>query len=289
MITKIFNNRYYYEKQINFLLTKINTCFKIYNKKPKLAIITIDNFYSTNLYVKNKIKSCFKTNTENIIFKLSTRTTTNTLIKLNKFINNDKNINGIIIQLPLPQKLIKKKIYLSINEKKDIDLINPKNIGKYITGYKKNITPCTVKAIQQILKYKKINTKGLKACIVGFSNIIGKPLSQLLYSLGITTTIINKTNNNFKKQIKYTDIIIIAIGKKHLNEYELPYGGFIIDIGINKYKNIITIGDININNNNNKNITYITPVPNGIGLLTISNLLLNNFKLFLLQNKIKLN
>ncbi|HIH2763198.1 MAG TPA: tetrahydrofolate dehydrogenase/cyclohydrolase catalytic domain-containing protein [Candidatus Azoamicus sp.] len=288
MITKIFNNKHYYEKQIKILSNKINTCIKIYNKKPKLTIITIDNYFSTNLYIKNKIKSCIKTHTNNIIFKSSKSIKTHTLIKIIKFINIDKNINGIIIQLPLPNNLIKKNIFLSINEKKDIDLINPKSIGKYITGYKKNILPCTINAIKQVLTYTKIKTLGAKACIIGFSNIIGKPLTYLLYSMGITITIINKHDNNFKKIIKNNDIIIIAIGKKkHIKQSELSYGGIIIDVGINKYKNTLTVGDIDIKKKN-QNSCYITPVPNGIGLLTIFNLLSNNFKLFLFQNKIKL-
>lgn len=288
MITKIFNNKHYYEKQIKILSDNINTCIKIYNKKPQLTIITIDNYFSTNLYIKNKIKSCIKTHTENIIFKTSKNIKTSTLIKIITCINNDKNINGIILQLPLPKNLIKKKIFLSIKEKKDIDLINPNNIGKYITGYKKNIIPCTVNAIKQVLIYTKIKTKGLKACIIGFSDIVGKPLVYLLYSMGITTTIINQNDNKFKTMIRNNDIIIIAIGKeKHIKQTELPYGGLIIDVGINKYKNKLIIGDINVCKKN-KNTRYITPVPNGIGLLTILNLLINNFKLFLFQNKIKL-
>ncbi|HIH2762236.1 MAG TPA: tetrahydrofolate dehydrogenase/cyclohydrolase catalytic domain-containing protein [Candidatus Azoamicus sp.] len=109
MITKIFNNKHYYEKQIKLLSHNITTCIKIYNKKPKLTIITIDNYFSTNLYIKNKIKSCIKTKTENIIFKLSKSIKTKTIIKIINIINDDTNINGIIIQLPLPKKLIKKK------------------------------------------------------------------------------------------------------------------------------------------------------------------------------------
>ncbi|HIH2762567.1 MAG TPA: tetrahydrofolate dehydrogenase/cyclohydrolase catalytic domain-containing protein [Candidatus Azoamicus sp. MARI] len=288
MITKIFNNKHYYEKQIKLLSHNITTCIKIYNKKPKLTIITIDNYFSTNLYIKNKIKSCNITNTENIIFKLSNSIKTNTIIQIINIINKDKNINGIIIQLPLPNKLKKKYIFLSINKKKDIDLLNPKNIGQYINGYEKNIIPCTVNAVKQTLIYLKIKTKGLNACIIGFSNIVGKPLIYQLYSMGITPTIINQHNKQFKKLIKYNDIIIIALGKKkYVKQNELPIGGLAIDIGINNYKNKLTIGDIELKKNN-KQLSYITPVPNGIGLLTTLNLLLNNFKLFLFQNKIKL-
>ncbi|HIH2762237.1 MAG TPA: Rossmann-fold NAD(P)-binding domain-containing protein [Candidatus Azoamicus sp.] len=165
--------------------------------------------------------------------------------------------------------------------------MNPKNLGKYVTGYKKHIIPCTIKAIKQIIEYIKIKTKGIKACIIGFSNIVGKPLIFQLYSMGITITIINKNDINFKKIIKHNDMLIIAIGKKHIKQNELPYGAIIIDVGINNYKNKLTTGDINLNKKNN-NISHITPVPNGIGLLTTLNLLLNNFKLFLFQNKIKL-
>lgn len=287
MITKIFNSKYYYEKKIKSLSNNIKTCIKIYNKKPKLAIITIDNYFSTNLYIKNKIKSCIKTHTENIIFKLSKTTKICTILKIIKIVNNDENINGVITQLPLPKKLSKKKIFSSIKKTKDLDLINPENMGKYITGYKNFTIPCTIKAIKQILKHMKIKTKGINACIVGFSNIIGKPLTHLLYDKGLTLTIINKYNKDFKTIIKKQDIIITAIGKNYIEENELPAGSIAIDIGINKYKKKLVTGDIKIKKNNNKT-SYITPVPNGLGLLTILNLISNNFNLFLFQNKINL-
>lgn len=288
MITKSFNTKYYYEKKIKILSNNIKTCIKLYNKKPKLAIITIDNYFSTNLYVKNKIKSCIKTKTENVLFKISKSVKTTTIITIIKIINADKDINGLITQLPLPQKLSKEKIFSSIKKSKDIDLINPQNIGEYITGYKKTIEPCTINAIKQIINKIKIKTKGINVCIIGFSNIIGKPLTHLLYSKGMNITIINKHNNEFKKLIKKNDIIITAIGKKnYIKENEISYGGIIIDIGINKYKNKLITGDVKINKKN-KNSSYITPVPNGLGNLTVLNLLLNNFKLFLFQNKFKL-
>lgn len=288
MITKSFNNKLYYEKKIKILSCNIKTCIKLYNKKPKLAIITIDNYFSTNLYIKNKIKACMKTQTDQVLFKLSKSAKTSTIIKIIKIINTDKNINGIITQLPFPKKISKEKIFSSIDKSKDIDLINPKNIGEYITGYKKIITPCTINAIRQIINHIKINTKGINVCIIGFSNIIGKPLTHFLYSKGISITIINKNNKDYKKIIKNNDIIITAIGKKnYIKENEMPYGGIIIDIGINKYKNKLITGDIKINKKNT-HASYITPVPNGLGLLTVLNLLSNNFKLFLFQNKIKL-
>lgn len=289
MITKIINCKHYYKIQIKNLLKNINKCLVLYNKKPKLTIITLDNYFATNLYIKNKIKSCIITNTEYLIFKTSKNIKTLTLIKIIKIINKDKDINSIIIQLPLPKNIFKKNIFLAINTKKDIDFINPKNLGYYISGYKKKIYPCTPKAIENIIEFKKIKTKGLKICLLGFSNIIGKPITYTFSQKGMILTITNKNDNEFKKSIKNSDIIITALGKKkHIEHTNLPYGGMIIDVGINKTIENLIIGDVNIKKKINR-ISYITSVPNGVGLLTILNLLKNNYNLFLFQNKFSLN
>lgn len=283
MITKIFNAKNYYNLIITELLKKSKKIYTEYNKLPHLAILVIGNNFSKNLYIKNKITACLKTSIKFIIFKFTQNIKHLSIILLIKILNNNTLINAIIIQMPIAAKF-KKSMFNKITIKKDIDMLNPQTFGSYILNHKKNINSCTSLSILKILKISKIKIKGLIIAIFGFSNIVGKPITFDLFSKGATVISINKNTKNITNIIKNADIIIVAVGKiNFLSIYKIAPGAVIIDVGINNLKENIITGDLKTYNFLNKT-SYITPVPGGIGPLTIVELLNKVIKIFKKQN-----
>ncbi len=285
MITRDFNGNFYYKKELLKLSRKILNNVKIFKKKPYLSVFLFNNSFTDNLYLKKKIIACKKVFIGYIVFKFSNTVKIKTIVNLIKILNNDIYINGMLIQKPIPIKLNKGMLFNFIDKKKDVDLSNLLNFGNYITGYSNKVISCTIKAVLYFLCRLKLNFKGLKALIFGFSNTIGKPLSYELASRGMTIIVINKNDNDFIKLSKCADIIISAVGVPNfLLDKHMSFGSIIIDIGINKNANKV-IGDINTSNIYGK-INWITPVPGGIGPLTVLHLLVNILDLYLCQNKI---
>lgn len=283
MITKIFNGNLFLKKYIIYLNKKSKNFNKKYNKYPQLAILIINNNFSTNLYIKNKINNFIKINIKTLIFKFSKNIKIKTIKIIINIINFDKYITAIILQLPFPKKLNKKNIINKIKKIKDIDMLTKANISSYITTYKSKFYTCTVNAIAIFINNLKINLNGKKITIFGFSNIVGKPLLFYFFSKGATVTSINKLDNKYNFIIKNTDILISAAGKYNLinNEY-IPFGCIILDIGINKLNNNIILGDLNTHIFTTKS-KYITPVPGGIGAITTLSLIKKIITLSYLQ------
>ena len=197
--------------------------------------------------------------------------------------NHDFNINSILIQVPLIHKLNKLVLFNSINFLKDIDLLNTFNFGKYVSDYSNFLIPSTAAAIIFVLKIFKINMHGLKSVVFGFSNIVGKPIVCELIKVGSTVSIINKIDNDFSTLIKNSDLIISAIGKPHFFSFNcIVHGSIIIDIGINECNYSGMSGDFNMNLSDTVNL--VTPVPGGVGPLTVVNLLFNVVKIYVNKN-----
>ena len=283
MITKFFNGKVF-AKDILFDICKKSNIYCInYYMKPCLSIFLIGNVFSTNLYVKNKIIGCNKVNINFFIFKFSKTVKLNTLIMIIKMLNVDIKINAILIQKPLPLKLDNIHLFDSINYAKDVDLLSSKSFGKYILGYYKGISSCTSQAILYCLNEINVKLKGLKIVIFGYSNIVGKPLCYDLLYCGASVSIINKNDKNFSILSQLADILIIAIGVPHfLSSNLISFGSIIIDVGINCNKKNNIIGDVDINSIFGT-ASWITPVPGGIGPITVSMLLLNTLRLYFYQ------
>ncbi len=264
------------------ILNKINK----YNKKPFIIILNIKKNIPSQLYIKNACTYFKYVNINYKICNLDKKISEINLIKYINNINNNKNIDCILIQLPLPKHLNTNKIVNNINPEKDVDCLNAINIGKLSQG-KPFIKPCTSSGIIKILKYYKINLSGLNCLIIGSSNIVGKPIIMELINMGCTVTIANKKTKNIKKHIKNSKLLISAIGKYNVIKTKwINKKSIIIDIGINKLKNKKITGDINFKSTIKK-IKYITPVPGGIGLTTIAMLIKNIY--FLFKHQIKKN
>ncbi|MCW5197514.1 bifunctional methylenetetrahydrofolate dehydrogenase/methenyltetrahydrofolate cyclohydrolase FolD [Buchnera aphidicola] len=242
--------------------------------RPGLAVILVGKNISSKIYVKNKKIACKKVGLISKICKLSESSTEKKIINTIKNFNSDGNIHGILIQLPLPKKINTQKILRKISYKKDVDGFHPFNIG-LLCQRNPRLRACTPLGIINLLKEYKINIKGLNALVIGASNIVGRPMMLELLLAGCTTTITHRFTKNLNKYIKNADLIVIAIGKPNfLNGKFIKKGAIIIDVGINRLKNGQIVGDVEFNSNYLK-ASYITPVPGGVGPMTVTSLLQN--------------
>ncbi|WP_343183962.1 bifunctional methylenetetrahydrofolate dehydrogenase/methenyltetrahydrofolate cyclohydrolase FolD [Buchnera aphidicola (Ceratovacuna keduensis)] len=274
MLNKIINGK----KIANYLQKKIKKKIikKVKNgkRRPGIAIILIGNDSSSKIYVKKKKIACKKVgfifkywNFKNSVKEIE-------ILKLIKKLNKNIEIDGILVQLPLPNHINYKNIMCSISYKKDIDCLNPYNAGLL---FQKNsiITSCTAKGIMTLIKKYKINIIGLNALIIGSSNIVGKPISMELLASGCTITIANKHTKNLINYTKNADLLVVAIGKPNfIKKSWVKKNSIIFDVGINKMPDGKIIGDVNLKSVYKK-ISYITPVPGGVGPMTVTSLLEN--------------
>ncbi len=274
-----------YLKKIKYKIKKNILNLKRNNKKlPYIIIINIGNNESSKIYIKNKCKIFRYIGIKYKIYNFKNNINENNIIKLIKKFNYNKNIDCILIQLPLPKNLNTNNIINSINPYKDVDGLHYYNIGKLSQG-NPYIIPCTSKAIIKLLNIYKINIIGINILIIGCSNLIGKPTNMLLINKKCTVTIINKYTKNIKKYIKKADILISAIGKYNIIPIKsIKKNSIIIDVGINIDNNKKVKGDINYKPIINK-IKYISAVPGGIGPMTIAILIKNIMKIYKNKNK----
>ena len=254
---------------------------------PTLATVIVGENPASLIYVNNKIKKAKLLGIENIVYSLKQDTTESKLIKLIEELNNNTNIHGILIQLPLPEHIDYKKILLSIDPKKDVDGLHPLNNGllslEKNNGYIKHqdkykgFVPCTPMGCIEILKSANIEMKSKIAVVVGRSQLVGNPMVQLLNNNDCTVILAHSKTDNLKSITNLADILILAIGKPNfIDDTYVKSGSCIIDVGISKVDGIIH-GDANISSLQNK-VANITPVPKGVGLLTVSCLMYNVVK-----------
>ncbi|WP_367670772.1 bifunctional methylenetetrahydrofolate dehydrogenase/methenyltetrahydrofolate cyclohydrolase FolD [Sodalis-like secondary symbiont of Drepanosiphum platanoidis] len=274
MNKKILDGKYV-SKKIKYKITKkINKRIKKNKKIPVLAAILIGNDIPSKIYIKKKQKICNEVGIKSIIYNLSENINEYNLIKLINKLNNNKNIDGILIQYPLPKHINKNNIIEKISPYKDVDGLHPYNIGKLCQN-NPIIHPCTPLGIITLIKYYKIKISRLHAVIVGKSNIVGQPMSLELLISGCTVTITHSLTNNLKYHIKQADLLIVAVGKPNfIPGYWIKKGAIVIDVGINRLNSGKIVGDVDFLNAIN-NVSYITPVPGGIGPMTVISLIQN--------------
>ena len=248
------------------------------NIKPALAVILIGENPASESYVRSKTKTFKRLNLLSKIFKLPQKTSENEVLKLIDEINKNSNFHGLLVQLPLPNHINKDKIILSINPEKDVDGFHPINAGLLSIG-KPNFIPCTPKGIMKIFEYYKINLSGKNVVVLGRSNIVGRPISILISSktkyANATTTICHSGTLNIKKFTINADVVIVALGiPRFLKADMVKENSIIIDVGINRIKDqsvkgYSIVGDADLIDLKKKTIE-ITPVPGGVGPMTIS-------------------
>ena len=248
------------------------------NKNPSLTVILIGDFAPSQIYVKNKEKNSTEVGiTSNVIKYPKEVKEKEVLDKINE-LNNDKNISGILVQLPLPEQISKEKIINAIDPKKDVDGFNPINVGNLASGYK-SIVPCTPLGCLLLIKKVEKNLSGKHAVIIGRSNLNGKPMAQLLLKENCTVTVVHSKTNNLQEECLKADILVAAVGVPNLVKKDwVKSSAIVIDVGINKVGDKI-VGDVNFEEIKD-NIKAITPVPGGVGPMTIACLLKNTLECF---------
>ena len=248
------------------------------NKNPSLAVILIGDFAPSQIYVRNKEKNSTEVGiTSNVIKYPKEVSEKEVLDKINE-LNNDKNISGILVQLPLPEQISKEKIINAIDPKKDVDGFNPINVGNLASGYK-SIVPCTPLGSLLLIKKVEKNLSGKHAVIIGRSNLNGKPMAQLLLNENCTVTVVHSKTNNLQEECLKADILVAAVGVPNLVKKDwVKSSAIVIDVGINKVGDKI-VGDVNFEEIKD-NIKAITPVPGGVGPMTIACLLKNTLECF---------
>ncbi len=244
---------------------------------PKLAVIMIGKDPASSVYVKNKSKACKYIGIEFEEFLLDENISEEELFNLIDNLNNDNKITGILLQAPIPKHLDINKAFERISPKKDVDGFNPINVGKLSIGIDTFIS-CTPLGIMKIFEEYKIELQGKNVVVLGRSNIVGKPMVQCLLSKNATVTICHSKTQNIEEITKRADILISAIGKpKFVKENMIKDGAVVIDVGINRLDNGKLVGDVDFDKIESKT-SYITPVPGGVGPMTIACLMENVIK-----------
>ena len=248
------------------------------NKVPGLAVILIGDFIPSEIYVRNKEKNSKEVGINSEVIRYPKDVTENQVLKKIKELNNNDAISGILVQLPLPKQINKEKIINSIDPSKDVDGFNPINVGNLASGYDA-IVPCTPLGCLLLLKTIEKNLSGKHAVIIGRSNLNGKPMTQLLLKENCTVTITHSKTKDLKEECLKADILIAAVGVANLVRKDwVQKDTIVIDVGINKKEDKI-VGDVNFDEVKDI-VKAITPVPGGVGPMTIACLLKNTLECF---------
>lgn len=251
-----------------------------FDRQPCLVVVLVGNDPASEVYVRNKDKACNDCGFKSVLYKLNESTTEDELIDLIERLNNDKTVDGILVQAPLPKHINFEKIMSVISPSKDVDCFNPINVGKFFIGKNYYTVPCTASGCIKLIKTVDTDLTGKKAVVIGRSNIVGKPVAQMLLNENCSVIITHSKTENLEELTKQADIIVVAIGKpKFLKSSMVKDGAIIIDVGINRLDDNSICGDVDFNEFKDRNC-YLTPVPKGVGPMTIACLLENTMKCF---------
>ncbi|WP_195834901.1 bifunctional methylenetetrahydrofolate dehydrogenase/methenyltetrahydrofolate cyclohydrolase FolD [Helicobacter pylori] len=254
------------------------------HKRPKLAVILVVKDPASITYVNMKIKACERVGMDFDLKTLQENITEAELLSLIKDYNTDQNISGVLVQLPLPRHIDTKMILEAIDPSKDVDGFHPLNIGKLCTQ-KESFLPATPMGVMRLLKHYHIEIKGKDVAIIGASNIIGKPLSMLMLNAGASVSVCHILTKDISFYTQNADIVCVGVGKPDLIKASmLKKGAVVVDIGINHLNDGRIVGDVDFNNAQ-KVAGFITPVPKGVGPMTIVSLLENTLIAFEKQQR----
>ena len=244
---------------------------------PCLAVILVGEDPASQTYVNSKEKSCHTAGIASIVKRLPASTSEAELLSLINTLNLDTTVDGILVQLPVPKHIDSTKIIEAIDPRKDVDGFHPFNVGRLMAGLD-GFVPCTPYGVMKLLEEYKIEVRGLNACVIGASNIVGKPMMNLLLNASATVEICRSSTRNLKEHTLKADLIVVGVGKPNLlTEDMVCEGAIVIDVGINRNAEGKIVGDVDFANVSKK-CSYITPVPGGVGPMTIAMLLTNTVK-----------
>ena len=293
IINKIIDGKMYAEKLLGEIYPLSKGFLNNFNRKPCLTVILVGDNPASKIYVKNKILIAKKIDIESREILLGSDVTEDELINHISILNKDPNVDGILVQLPLPKHISEKKIINLISPSKDVDGFHPENFGKLFMGDPKFI-PCTPLGCLYLLKHEIDDIKGKNAVIIGRSNIVGKPMASLLLSSDCSVTIIHSKSKNIEVHTRKADILIVAVGiPQMIDEKFIKPDAIVIDVGINRLESKnndnssnkrVLVGDVKFENVL-KIAKKITPVPGGVGPMTIACLMHNTVKAAYINKK----
>lgn len=254
------------------LANKVSQLKKEHGIVPGLVVILVGDDPASHVYVRNKERSAIAAGFNSQVLRLSEQTSEEQLLELIETYNQHSDFHGILVQLPLPNHIDEEKVLLAILPEKDVDGFHPYNMGRLWTD-NPLMLPCTPKGVMTMLEYYNIPLEGKKAVVVGCSNIVGKPMAQLLLSEGCTVTIAHSKTQRLSYETKQADILVVAIGDGHfITKKYIKEGAVVIDVGINYNTDGKIIGDVKFDEAVEV-ASHITPVPGGVGPMTITTLM----------------
>jgi methylenetetrahydrofolate dehydrogenase (NADP+)/methenyltetrahydrofolate cyclohydrolase len=255
------------------------------NSKPGLAVILVGDNAASKVYVNNKEKGCQEVGFNSIKINRDENTTEKELLQLIQDLNNDETIDGILVQLPLPNHIDTKKVIEAIDPIKDVDGFHKENMGRLLQN-NPTLRPCTPRGVMTLLEKSNINPSGLDAVVIGASNIVGRPMAIELLNAGATVTICHSKTQDLPGKVKLADIVVAAVGIPRFVQADwLKKGSIVIDVGINRLETGELVGDVDFDQAKDV-VNAITPVPGGVGPMTIATLLENTLLAHKYRNKL---
>jgi methylenetetrahydrofolate dehydrogenase (NADP+)/methenyltetrahydrofolate cyclohydrolase len=255
------------------------------NSKPGLAVILVGDNAASKVYVNNKEKGCQEVGFNSIKINRDENTTEKELLQLIQDLNNDETIDGILVQLPLPNHIDTKKVIEAIDPIKDVDGFHKENMGRLLQN-NPTLRPCTPRGVMTMLEKSNINPSGLDAVVIGASNIVGRPMAIELLNAGATVTICHSRTQDLPDKVKSADIVVAAVGIPRFVQADwLKKGSIVIDVGINRLETGELVGDVDFDQAKDV-VNAITPVPGGVGPMTIATLLENTLLAHKYRNKL---
>ncbi|MEK6557433.1 MAG: bifunctional methylenetetrahydrofolate dehydrogenase/methenyltetrahydrofolate cyclohydrolase FolD [Candidatus Margulisiibacteriota bacterium] len=251
---------------------------------PSLTVIIVGDNPASQTYVANKEKQAKEVGIRSQVIRLSADSTQNELLQILATLNQDPSIHGILVQLPLPRHIDEDQVILALDPLKDVDGFHPINVGRLVMGHPQAFVPCTPAGVLELLREYRVELTGKEVVIVGRSNIVGKPLIQLFLQQNATVTVCHSKTVNLENVTKRADVLVVAIGKDHfIQAKHVQKGAIVIDVGINRIDGKL-FGDVDFDSVAPV-ASLITPVPGGVGPMTIAMLLRNTLKAASLQNE----
>lgn len=283
---KILDGKYVSQKVRDLIKKEIIEIKENIGKVPGLAVIQAGDNLASKIYVNSKIKQCAEVGIESKNFIMPSDVSEKELLEKIEELNKDEAVDGILVQLPLPDHIDTPKVIEAIDISKDVDGFKPENLGKVVLGDETALISCTPAGILRLFEEYEIELEGKDVVVIGRSNIVGKPMTALLINEGATVTVCNSKTKNLAEKTKNADVVIVAIGKGNFLKGDMiKDGAIIIDVGINRDENNKICGDVDFESVKSK-VSYITPVPGGVGPMTIAMLLNNTLKAFKIGKKI---
>lgn len=247
--------------------------------KPHLVVVLVGENPASKIYVRNKKLAAEKVGIKSTIIELQENTTEDKLLSIINDLNEDNDVTGILVQLPLPNHIDKNKVIMAISPKKDVDGFSPENVGKLAIGLEPYFYPATPQGILMLLDEYNIPVSGADAVVIGRSNIVGRPMAQMLLNRNATVTVCHSYTKDIESKIKTADIVISAVGKKVVRCKMDNKNSVIVDVGIFRDANGKLTGDVDFDIVS-PSVKYISPVPGGVGPMTIASLMYNASKVY---------